>query len=309
MKKRSKFLALFLAAALTFSVSACGSKDADNSKTDDKAASAEQGSDNTEEKSAADILAAAQEKMKNVKSMNAKMIVDMNMEASAEGESQSMQMTTTADMSCFYDPVHFKIDMTMNAGEAGTTSTTMYAEADDSGKYTQYITDGTNWQAQEIDLSAIKQYNASDNMNQYIDESYNYKSEGTEEINGANAYKLSGIITGDNLKETMLASGSLDSLTSLGIDSAQVQSMIDGLGDLPITLWIDEASMYPVKYEMDMSAVMNSLMTKVMESMGDETAGASINFSKVMFSMVCSDFNAAAEFTIPDEAKAAAPAA
>ena len=85
--------------------------------------------------------------------------------------------------------------------------------------------------------------------------------------------------------------------------------MIKDLGELPITLWIDETEMYPIKYEMDMTSMMNSLMSGIIESMGDEAAGLTFEYTKVKMEMTCSDFNAVDEITIPEEAKTAASAA
>lgn len=295
MKKRNKLLALLLVTVLTFSAGACGSSD-----TDKKSSTTQENQDIKP----AELLSASQGKLKDVSSMNAKMIMDMDMDISAEGESQSMQSVSTIDMSCFYDPLRFKIDMTMNAGELGTTSTTMYAETDDNGTCTMYMTDGTNWQSQEIDLNDLTQYNASSNMSEYMQESYQYESAGTEEVNGVKAYKLTGKVTGDNIKDAMLSSGALNSLSSLGIDSTQAESMMDGISDIPITLWIDADSQFPVKYEIEMTDAMNTLMSNIMKSV-EGAEGASINITKMNMSMTCSDYNKAAEFSVPAEAKEA----
>ena len=67
--------------------------------------------------------------------------------------------------------------------------------------------------------------------------------------------------------------------------------------------------MYPVKYEMDMTSMLNSLMSGIISSMGDDAAGLTFEYTKATMEMTCSDYNAVSEFSIPDEAKAATPAA
>ncbi len=52
--------------------------------------------------------------------------------------------------------------------------------------------------------------------------------------------------------------------------------------------------------------MMNSMMSNVLASMGDQAEGVTMEYTKAQISMTCSDYNAAADFTIPDEAKAAA---
>ena len=307
MKRKNKFLALLLAATMSFSVSACGSADsADTGKQ-----TAEDNGDSSKENTDVDVFAAAQEKMKSEKisSLTGKMVMDMEMTISADGETQTMKAANTMDMTCFYDPTRFKMDMTVDAGESGTSNMTMYADTAEDGTCTLYISDGTNWQAQEVELTQIEQYDAASNMTGYMQDSYEFQDAGTEQIYGKNARKYTGTLKGDDLKETVMSTGALDSLNSLGMDTTQVESMFNDLGDLPINLWIDETDLVPVKYEMDMSNLLNSLMKGIMESAGEDAEGVSLEYTKAKIEMTCSDFNAVSEFSIPEEAKAAAPAA
>ncbi len=304
---KNKFLALLLAATMSFSVSACGSADsADTGKQ-----TAEDNGDSSKENTDVDVFAAAQEKMKSEKisSLTGKMVMDMEMTISADGETQTMKAANTMDMTCFYDPTRFKMDMTVDAGESGTSNMTMYADTAEDGTCTLYISDGTNWQAQEVELTQIEQYDAASNMTGYMQDSYEFQDAGTEQIDGKNARKYTGTLKGDDLKETVMSTGALDSLNSLGMDTTQVESMFNDLGDLPINLWIDETDLVPVKYEMDMTSLMSKLMANTLEAMGSEAEGVSMEFNKLHVVMTCSDYNSAEEFEIPEEAKAAKPAA
>lgn len=307
MKRKSKFLALILAASLSFSVSACGS--ADSGPADTQGQTEESYAQDKESNNDVDIFAAAQEKMKSDKitSLNGKMVMDMDMTITAQGQSQSMQTVNTMDMSCFYNPTRFKMDMTVDAGEAGTNQMTMYADTAEDGTCTIYTTDGTSWQSQEVELGQIEQYDAASNMTGYMQDSYSFQDAGTEQVDGKDARKYTGTIKGDDLKDAVMSTGALDSLSSLGMDAGQLETMFTGLGDLPITLWIDEAELYPVKYDMDMTGLMNKLMANAIEAMGDEAEGVEMEFGKLHVTMTCSDYNAADEFEIPEEAKTATP--
>lgn len=305
MKFRNKFLALLLAATMSFSASACGSADAGKDdaapKTENTAAD-----DKSED---VDYYAAAVEKMKDISSMNATMHMEMDMTAGADGETQSIQTVTTTNMSCLYNPMRLKMDMNMDAGNGNAVDMSIYAEEAEDGTYTMYMYDGSQWQSQPVQMDDLAQYDAASNVTGYMQESYNFQDAGTEQIDGKNARKYTGVITGDDMKEAMMSTGALNSLSSLGLDESQLETMLKDLGELPISLWIDETDSYPVKYEMDMTAMMNSLMSGLMESMGDEAEGASIEVSKMKIEMTCSDFNAVSDFSIPDEVKEAAPAA
>ena len=106
------------------------------------------------------------------------------------------------------------------------------------------------------------------------------------------------------MKEAMLSSGALDSVSSLGLDSSQIDGMLDGLGEITTYVWIDEATLYPVKYQMDMTEAMNQLLVNMVEALGEQAEGISMNVPKLDMSMTCSNFNNVADFSIPEEAKA-----
>lgn len=298
MKK--KILAFMMTVVLAMSLAACGDDAAGSGTPNDAAGSAEE----TVE-AEVDPYETALENMKAVTSMDAQMVMEMDMAVGADGEEQSMETVTTMDMVCFTDPVRLKLDMTMDMGEIGSVTQNVYAEAAEDGTYTMYLYDGESWTVQNVENAAVEQYDARGNMLANMDSSYHYVAAGTEQVDGANAYKYTGKITGDDLNETMISSGALDSFSSLGIDESQLESMMTDLGEIPVTMWIDEATLYPVKYEMDMTAAMDKLMANMLEAMGDQASGLTISIPKLKVIMTCSNFNAATAFEIPEEAKAA----
>jgi len=305
MKK--KFLALILTGVLTLSAVACGdsSKDANTSVN---ATSQTEAQDNAEQSSEAqpevDPLEEAVKNMKSVTSMEAQMIMDMDMTVSADGQEQSIETSTVMDMVCFSDPLKIKMDMTMDMGDQGSMNMQIYAEPSEDGAYHVYTYDGQSWSDNEVAESALAQYDARSSMINSIGDVSKYKQDGAEQINGANAFKYSYLLTEEETKQQMIESGALDSVgKSLGLDVSQMDGMFDNLGDLTAYVWIDEASMYPVKYELDMTTVMNALMANVLEAMGEQAQGASLTVPELKVVMTCSNFNNVADFTIPDEAK------
>lgn len=298
MKK--KLLALMMAALLAMPLAACGDEAAGSDVSGGAAESSEAVAEDV------DPFEAAVENVSAVTNMDAKMVMEMNMAVAANGEEQSMESVTTMDMVYFSDPVRMKIDLTMDMVEIGSAAQSVYAEATEDGAYTMYLFDGENWMAQNVSLADIEEYDARDSMLANMNSSYNFKAAGKEQVDGANAYKYTGVITGDAMDEVMLSSGALDSFRFLGIDESQLESMMTDLGEIPATLWIDEATLYPVKYEMDMTAAMDKLVANMMETMGDQAEGLSLSIPKMKVIMTCSNFNAATDFEIPEEAKAAA---
>lgn len=311
MKK--KFLALILTGVLALSATACGgsSKNTNASVNTDTRTEAQENAEQASEAQPAEQASEAQpevdpmeEAMKNmesVTSMEAQMIMDMDMNISANGQEQAVESTTTMDMVCFSDPLKIKMDMTMDMGDQGSVNMQVYAEPSESGTYNVYMFDGQSWSTQESAASALAEYDARSSMISSIGDSTQYTQEGTEQVNGANAYKYSYVLSEEEMKEQILSSGALDSISSLGMEVDE--SMFDGLGEMTSYVWVDEATLYPVKYEMDMTAVMDTLMTNMIAALGDQAEGISMSIPKMKISMTCSNFNNATDFTVPDEAK------
>lgn len=294
---KRKVFALMMSAVLALSLAACGDQAAENN-TGVEADSAE------EEK--VDAYAVAQEKIGSVTNMNYEMVMEMDMSVEANGEAQSMESVTTMGIAYFSDPMRMKIDMKMDMGDLGSAEQSMYMEADESGTMTMYMNDGTGWISQELAAADIAQYDARENMLSNMDSSYNYVEAGTEQIDGKNAYKYTGAVTGQAMKEMILSSGALDSLSQLGMGESDLESMMSDLGEIPVTLWIDEESLYPVRCDTDMTAVMSKLVGNMIEAMGEQAEGLAVDITNMKMTMNCSDFNAATEFEIPAEAKSVA---
>ena len=236
MKFGKRTAAFALSAALALSLAACGSGT---------------------EKSTGDI-ATALEKINTVKNLEATMVMEMDMSVMG----QSMETETVMNMTCFNDPMKLKADMTMDMGEIGSFTMNMYA-AMDGDNYTVYMNDGSAWSSETVDMSYLQQYDAQESMNLYLESGDDYTLEGTEEINGSTANKFTGVIRGDALEEVLAASGATSSLES-SVGDLDLSELYSDLGDMPITVWVDQESSYPVRYAMDMTELMQGIMEKSM---------------------------------------------
>lgn len=233
MKMRNKFLALLLAVSMSCSVSACGSAD---KQTEGKPTTEDSAADKDNSENQTDYYAAATEKMKDISSMNSKMLMEIDMDLKAEGETQSMHTSTTVDMSCMYDPVRIKGTTKMDAGNDTTIEAAVYAEKAEDGSYTMYMNNGSEWQSQTVDADMMKQYDAASNMNFYMQDKYNFQDAGSEQLDGKAAHKYTGVITGDDIRELIMSTGTLNSLNSLDLDESQFETILKDVGEQTITL-------------------------------------------------------------------------
>ena len=285
MKSGKRIAALALGAALTLSMTACGG-----------------GTANKEDATAK--IRAASEKVNAVESMEATMVMEMDMTAMG----QKVETDTTMDMVCFNDPMKMKADMTMDMGSLGSVSMSIFAEAD-GDTYNMYLYDGNTWTSQTATVNMLEQYDAQQSVNLYLDSGAEYISVGTEEINGVTTDKYTGVIRGEAMEEVLKASGATTNLESSLGGMVDVSDFYSDLGDMPITVWIDQESGYPVRYFMDMTDVMQSIMGKALNAAMGSVEGAEgvdvsgmMTVDKVEVTMDCTNYNNAADFEIPAEA-------
>lgn len=286
MKRWKRSGALILAAVLSLSLSACG------------------GSEPTPEEILDQTLQNSQE---GLESLSASVTAQIDMEVQAGDQTQTMETTTAMDMVCFSDPLKLKVETSMDMGELGSFSATVYAQQEGE-TYTTYTDVGGQWFRETASAELLEQYNASAEMNSYLSSTDQWTFQQEEELDGMTTLKFSGTVTGSQVSALMEESGVLDSLGTmqqLGVSTENLQGMLQDLGDMTIEMWIDPEICYPVRYEMDMTQVCNTLMEhvlQVLEDMGQSTAGVSIQYPQVQMTMTCSDINSAPDFEIPAEA-------
>ena len=339
MKK--KFLALFLTAALAVSVTACGSDDskstsaladttadAGQSETEqnEEAEKAKKEAEEAKKKAEEEMKKAEEEKKKaeeekaevenpieealkrmaEVDSMEMEMLMDMDMYVVAEGQTIPVTSITTVDMECINDPLKIKMDIKVDMGDGAIQSVSMYGAADENGNYIMYTYDGESWSAEEVSEFDLDEYNAQRNMEAQIGDISAYVLEGTETLNGAEVYKYSCTMTGDEMKEALTEAGALDTIATLGFSESDTYSMLDGLGEVVTYVYVDAETFYPVRYEMDMTEVMDALFAAIIDALGEQAQGMKMGVTKVEMAMTCSNFNSVSDFTVPEEALSAA---
>ena len=276
-RKLTKTLAAGVVLALTLALCACG------------------GSDSPE-----DALTRAQAAFEDVKSMH--YTIDMDMGFTADGE--SIEMTTSAEADCIVDPMMMEMDMTMDMMGLFDMDLKMFVVQDGSS-YTMYTGmdngDGTmSWAKESLDdLGNIAQYNGKASMDIYLENGSNFKEVGTEDVEGVSAVRYDGVITQDSLQAVMEASGVLEQYETLGLEG--MEDLLSEMGDLPVSIWLDPDTDLPVKYEMDMTEMMQNMMNKLLAE-EEETADVGFTVDKCVIVMVCSDCNAVSTIEIPQEA-------
>lgn len=281
-----RFLGVFLVLAVLISVAACGGKRL-----------------TTEE-------LITQSMQNSSQATNVEAAMDMVMDLEVMGTRTSI--TTKATMTSFTQPMRMKMDMEMNMfGQ--NIPVAMYME-EQGDAFVVYTGTQGSWMKQTLSMEEYKntlsQYDTQASLNLYVNSAKNFSSLGEETLDGKKVEKIQGVIPKEELNKVMLESGAMSqALQQSGGDldeetQALLTAVFSELDDLPMTIWVDVESVLPVRYEMDMTPIMTKIFDSIISASGE--AGADAGMLTVHAYTVAMDFknyNGAAEYTLPDEAK------
>ena len=240
------------------------------------------------------LLSQAQKTMATVDSMAAEMTMEMDMGMNGE----IMETTTVANIRSQQNPMKMAMEMSMLMQDGSKVDQMKMYAAEEDGHLHTYMHMADAWYAETLELGELNQYNAEENTALYLDNITDVKSVEKAEVNGTETTKISGVIKGDAMEKALADSGMTASAESMGITAEMLEEIYAELADLPVSLWID-AEGYVLKYELDMTEMMQKVMDASIEALG--AAGTGMDIEKTMITMVCSDFNAV-EVEIPAEA-------
>lgn len=242
------------------------------------------------------MLQQAQKTMATVNSMSANMQMDLEI---ADGDT-SYTMNITSDMQTQIDPMRVKADITMTMNDTPMQTYTSYV-VEEGESVDTYANMMGEWYYQALDLSAVGQYDATQNMALYLNNLTSFAVEGTEKINDVDTTIISGELTGASMSEALKTSGVEEMSAGLGLSADDLVTLLDDVDSLPVKLWISEDG-YVMGYELDMTSMMSGIMNKMSEGVEDADA---MKINKTIIRMTCKDFNNIADIEVPAEALAA----
>ncbi len=255
-----------------------------------------------DEMSAEELITLANDTMAGIDSMSA----SIGMEMSADIDEEAFDMAMIADIDIIYEePIRLKMDMNVLTDGESAGGYSMYA-VQDGDTMNMYINlGGDTWYSQQSTVENMAQYNAQTTAEQYLNNISSFAENGTETINGVDTKIISGVFTGDSIKEVIANSG-MESFTGSLEDMTEEEfdEIINAVGDIPIRLWISGEG-YVMKYELDMTEMAQALMVSIIaQSAGLSEEDVPMTVSEMIISMTCDNYNAVEEFEIPEAALA-----
>lgn len=282
MKKMKRRFALLLALAMLLSLSACGSFEKKMTK--------------------------AAAKMSKLESMHVDVNVQADMELAVMGQSTAMDIQMTAGIDMNKEPLTMKLDINLSTvGVEQKLQGYVFRQGDE---YMVAIsTDGgKTYEKQTADMDdGSASVSMKDSVKLLSDYADSFEEMGQEQISGYTATRYDGEITAAQLAEAIEIANAEKALED-GLDMELDEDALARIGSIPTSIWLDNKSGMIVRYEMDMTAFMQTVMEKtVAEALLGETElqnlQMELELSKAVVTMDFSQFNNVPAIEIPEEAK------
>ncbi|BCN30047.1 DUF6612 family protein [Anaeromicropila herbilytica] len=254
------------------------------------------------------MIKKAQQNLASAKNYDANMTMDFSMTSGSDNFDIKMKIAMTS----FTTPYKTKMDMNIDMGALGSQDISSYI-LEDNNNYYEYMNTNGKWNKTKLD-SSLMSPKQTDYFNQltldlYLSNAKSFKKVGTEKISNKTTIKLEGIMTGKSLKKMLQNKKFLSLLSSVGFDKINFKN----LKDIPITMWLDQDSMNPVKMKMDMTSFLQDIMDAILASSinskktnSDSSildSSESIKIPKCMVTIEYDSLGSASDFTVPDELK------
>ncbi len=251
-------IAVVLMVVMVFAMTACGNK------AEDSGSAGSSEPVNSSGKTMVEVLMTAAKNMENAESMTYKFNMDMGMNVFG----MKMDSLMDADVRIIQDPLTMEMIGNMDMGDMGSYGMDMYAETENDQvvMYSGIELDGDKtWMKSNVDMDSaeLSQYNAQSNIKVYLENAENFSEVGKENVDGVEAVRFDGVVTGESIGAVLEESGLQEQVAAMGVEDAS--EMYNAMGDIPVSFWVDTENEMIVKYNIDMSESMKNLIAKAME--------------------------------------------
>lgn len=236
------------------------------------------------------LLQKANETMSQVESMA--VMVERQMDVDFDGEITSTIIQS--DINTIEKPFKANVDVVViRNGEVAQRYGTYVAEKNHG--VDTYSEIGEQWVHEAETMEDISQYDIWTQQDLFLNHLSSFVVDGTEEINGIQTTKISGVLTGEAMQEVLTTLGIDLAFGGLGWSLDELNTELKAMEELPVNLWVSPDG-YLIRYEFD--------MTDRMQEALDNLNGTEENLQtivKTKLQVTCSNFNEIPDFEIPEE--------
>lgn len=270
-----KLIAVFLMLVMVLSMASCGTKNALPTKP-------------------ADIVKKAEENTNKAKSMELTGTINYDVTVSGQTYAGKLDM----NMAMFLEPFKVKMDMNLDMGaELGGSQAISVYMIQEGDKYYTYTSAMGTWAKQELTDTKIIDSLKSAGKTSVLSESADKftKVDSNDEVT-----TLEYVLTADDAKKAVEASGALTELSGYGVDA----SLFESMKDTKITMTVDNKTVTWKNVSVDLKETLQGVVDSLLSSMGALLGGdVQVTINTCNADIEYKNFDKAAEFELPEEAK------
>ena len=215
--------------------------------------------------------------------------IKMEMDLVTEPVAQ-MRTSTTAEVSCEGDRMEqFKVSYIVP----------------ENGGYAEYFSDGVEWYKVYVERDdALAGVDANSVIGSFLPDNVAFGKVGDDTVDGAKTHHYEGKIGGEQLVSMLEAGGQLSSTAAMSANQQALikKNLVKDLDEVTVSVWVDEASGYPVRFELDMTEVLKDLEESIAKTLGNKSTDDQWDIAGYDISMTVSNFDAVEALVLPPEA-------
>ena len=178
----------------------------------------------------------------------------------------------------------------------------------ENGGYTEYYGDGTEWYKYSTnDVAAAEAMGDGSVIDTlYIDEIM-FSKVGSDKLVSGNATRYEGALKGEQLVAMLEANGHLTSIYEMSEAQQTLirENLAKDLDYVTVCVWVDDASGYPVRFEVNLSDIIKDFEKSYSKSLGNRNANNDWVITDYVISITLSNFNSVSEIVPPAEVASA----
>lgn len=247
---------------------------------------------------ATSIISAAERKANVAANYEVKTTTAFKITVKMLGQSQAATASMVQESTVFLSPLKMKTNVTAYEDGIITQRAETYV-VQENGLYVLYSNASGFWQSQtltESEFGALMTEESSGLMAE------GFTKAGDELLNGIQTTKYIGKISSRSALEGAGLADMIKEISGIDVSEQELKAIYAGFDDISVSVWISSDG-YPVRYQIDMTNILNRLLQELLKSYSDEALPFEISFSEYISTVDYLNFNRAADFTVPAEAK------
>lgn len=246
-------------------------------------------------------LAAASEKLERADSLSYTMVTDMRL--SAEGWSRETTITDRVSVSS--GPVAVYYESVTAASDIEQPSEYRACVVSEGERHCAYVNRDGLWTRRDLDgEEELSSYDLRSNIGLWTSGASSVTWAGSELIDGHRATRYDCVVGPEGVDAIMAGSGAYMALPVLGLSQERAMQVLSGLGELTYSVWIDNRRCLPLRYDIDMTDIMDQFLQNILPYALTDVA---VTVDSLTVSLNLSDFGAVPPMELPAEALNAKP--